>query len=399
MLCVRTYCAAFLRRSSTYTSSVSDDHASNITYKERNDTNSNEQENQQTNSTFERVKRYALLLSYHGANYLGIQYNAHGPTIEAELFSAFVKAGIVTQYDSKNPRFVLGYSRASRTDSGVSALRQTVALNTSNQINVDEINSYLPSDIRVLGFKKVIKSFDAQKWCDNRSYSYIMPSFAFCHWRKESNPRTSYRIDADTLTMANQIFKEFEGSHKFHNYTEKRDIWDSRSVRSIVSASISEPILYDNIEMVALHIKGRSFMLHQIRRIVGMIIALMRGKAPFDFIHKSFNSPILPAPTAPSLGLMLEKQYFEGYNRIHGHQNEPLIWDEYDEEVEKFKNEVVVPRIVQLEQKENTMEDFLDDIRKHGFRVSEDSSKCIVIGDWEGLDLDEEDKKIIAKYQ
>lgn len=50
-------------------------------------------------------------------------------------------------------------------------------------------------------------------------------------------------------------------------------------------------------------------MLHQIRRMVGMTIALMVGRAPFHFLRLSLENQKLPAPTAPALGLMLEKVY------------------------------------------------------------------------------------------
>lgn len=55
-------------------------------------------------------------------------------------------------------------------------------------------------------------------------------------------------------------------------------------------------------------------MLHQIRRMIGMTIAVMRGKIGFQGIEETFDKPIMPTPTAPGLGLMLAKVH------IHHHK-------------------------------------------------------------------------------
>ena len=116
-----------------------------------------------------------------------------------------------------------------------------------------------------------------------------------------------------------------------------RDHWDQRSVRKIIDAYISDPYIVEDIEMVEFHVKGRSkhtknvmqfcftlhlysiitclsfashetgasFMLHQIRRMIGMTIAIMRGRIAFQRLQETFDNPIMPTPTAPGLGLML----------------------------------------------------------------------------------------------
>lgn len=48
-------------------------------------------------------------------------------------------------------------------------------------------------------------------------------------------------------------------------------------------------------------------MLHQIRRMIGMTIAVMRGKVSINMLENTFESPAMPTPTAPALGLILEK--------------------------------------------------------------------------------------------
>lgn len=151
--------------------------------------------------------------------------------------------------------------------------------------NIDNINEFLPDDIRVLGMKRVNMVFDSQTWCYARSYCYIMPTYALCHFLKSCDPCHNYRIDADTLLKTSQIFQMFRGNHKFHNYTEKRwvslsntsvkmldaseltyccffvlffrDIFDSRSRRKIIDTRISNPFMIGDIEMIEFNIKGK----------------------------------------------------------------------------------------------------------------------------------------------
>ena len=62
--------------------------------------------------------------------------------------------------------------RCARTDKGVSAVGQLVSLKmviTGPDI-VDRINAELPPQIRVLGYTRVINSFDARHQCDRRRY-------------------------------------------------------------------------------------------------------------------------------------------------------------------------------------------------------------------------------------
>ena len=48
-------------------------------------------------------------------------------------------------------------------------------------------------------------------------------------------------------------------------------------------------------------------------------------------------------PKAPGLGLMLDKLHYDTYNRKFGNDglHQPLDWDDYKEEMEKFKLEQV----------------------------------------------------------
>lgn len=61
------------------------------------------------------------------------------------------------------------WSRAARTDKGVSALGQVVSLNMVLQEGiVQRINEQLPASIRVLAYRRTTNRFDARHLCDRR---------------------------------------------------------------------------------------------------------------------------------------------------------------------------------------------------------------------------------------
>ncbi len=71
------------------------------------------------------------------------------------------------------------WSRAARTDRGVSAVGMLIALNMRVHPDPttvrDAINSHLPDDIRVLGIVRTTRNFDARRLCDKRKYEYLVP--------------------------------------------------------------------------------------------------------------------------------------------------------------------------------------------------------------------------------
>ena len=264
------------------------------------------------------------------------------------------------------------FQRAARTDKSVSAIRQIVSLKIPELIvqRINEVNEHLPDDIRLMGYKRVTQSFDAKNYCDARTYSYLMPSFALCPITEIT--KESYRITEDVLKLFNSTLKGFLGTHVFHNYTSGKAFKEDSSNRVIRFMNCSGPFFPCNqkeVEFIVVRVKGQSFLMHQIRKMIGMAIAVVKGFATEDQLRRSMEEPYMDVPKAPGLGLMLEEVHFDRYNRRFGGDghHEPIEWESQSETIEKFKDTYIYPVVVETELKEKSMFNWLRTLSLHSF--------------------------------
>ena len=127
-------------------------------------------------------RKLALLLSYRGTQYHGLQRQTDPAlkTIEGEMRKALSKAGAVSPENAEDLSKI-GWSRSARTDKRVSAAQNIVAAkleveNDDVDALVSRINDELPHDIRVFDAVRVTKSFNCKQSCDRRRYAYLLPS-------------------------------------------------------------------------------------------------------------------------------------------------------------------------------------------------------------------------------
>ncbi|KAG8239520.1 hypothetical protein J437_LFUL016637 [Ladona fulva] len=341
----------------------------------------------------ERVKRkkMAVLMSYSGAGYLGMQRNPGRKTIEEELLTAMKSANLITEEAFEHPQEIQ-FQRAARTDKGVSAARQIVSLKLpSDGPVVESINKHLPSQIRVIGMKRVTKGFNSKTACDARTYSYMLPTYAFDESMKSLEepvmtnqdpktpvlttalPKEDFRLSSEALERVNEVLKLFEGTHNFHNFTSRKKPMDPSAQRYIMSMKCGEPEICENVEFATITVKGQSFMLHQIRKMVGLAIAVIRGLTSVETIVKAWKPERLDIPIAPSLGLVLEEVHYDKYNRKFGSDgmHDSLTWAEYEEEIAEFKKKYISSMIIKTEIEEKSMLNWLPTLPFHSFDIRE----------------------------
>lgn len=84
----------------------------------------------------------------------------------------------------------------------------------------EQLNEFLPKDIRVVAIRRTTPTFHAQKSCDSRTYSYTLPTYAFAEMDSLTN--ANYRISEKRIEEVNQLLQVFIGTHNFFNYTSRK---------------------------------------------------------------------------------------------------------------------------------------------------------------------------------
>ncbi|XP_055375130.1 pseudouridylate synthase 1 homolog [Condylostylus longicornis] len=320
----------------------------------------------------DRIKRKktVILLGYCGANYYGMQRNPGQQTIEEDLFKAMLKCKWIDEEGFNQPQQI-HFQRAARTDKGVSAARQICSVKLPEKLDLEAINSELPDVIRVFATRRVTKGFNSKDQCNARTYTYTMPTIAL-DAEANASEYASYRISKTNRERFEEILSMYEGTKNFHNFTSKKEFLDPSSKRYIMSFKTDEPFLSENgLEFITCRVKGQSFMLHQIRKMVGLALAIVRGNANKDVMDRVFEENRLDIPMAPGLGLVLDQVHYDRYNERYGNDgvHENLTWTEFEPEIEKFIKTYINPTIFEIEFKDKPMLNWIETLGYHTYDV------------------------------
>ncbi|XP_018413856.1 PREDICTED: tRNA pseudouridine synthase A, mitochondrial [Nanorana parkeri] len=316
-------------------------------------------------------KKVVLLMAYSGKGYHGMQRNVGSSqykTIEDELVQALVLSDCIPENHAEQMK-KMSFQRCARTDKGVSAAGQVVSLKIRLiDDTIEKINSHLPSHIRVLGLKRVTGRFNSKNSCDARTYSYTLPTFAFAHKDHEKQD-DNFRLSQETLGRVNELLSLYKGTHNFHNFTSQKGHSDPSAKRYIMEMHCEPPFEQGGLELAVIKVKGQSFMMHQIRKMIGLVIAVVKGYASPSIMERSWGEEKVDIPKAPGLGLVLETVHFEKYNRRFGNDgfHESLDWAEKEENIEAFKKEHIYPTIIQTEIEEKSMASWLATLPIHDY--------------------------------
>lgn len=319
-------------------------------------------------------RKIVLLMAYSGKGYHGMQRNVGSSqfkTIEDDLVSALVRAGCIPENHGEDMR-KMSFQRCARTDKGVSAAGQVVSLKVwLIEDLLDKINSHLPSHIRILGLKRVTGGFNSKNKCDARTYFYMLPTFAFAHKDRDVQDET-YRLSAETLQQVNRLLACYKGTHNFHNFTLQKGPHEPSARRYVLEMYCEPPFEREGLEFAVIKVKGQSFMMHQIRKMVGLVVAIVKGYAPESVLERSWGEEKVDVPKAPGLGLVLERVHFEKYNQRFGGDglHEPLDWAQEEAKVVAFKEQHIYPTIVSTERRERSMAQWLSTLPIHNFSAT-----------------------------
>ncbi|KAF9683199.1 hypothetical protein SADUNF_Sadunf05G0187600 [Salix dunnii] len=154
----------------------------------------------------------------------------------------------------------------------------------------------------------------------------------------------------------NRILNYYVGSHNFHNFTTRTKAEDPSARRYIVSFDAKTTVTVEGIEFVKCEVVGQSFMLHQIRKMIGVAVAIMRNCASESLIQTALQKDVnITVPTAPEVGLYLDECFFTSYNQKWKDSHEELSMKDYEEEAEEFKMKHIYSHIAATEHKEGSV--------------------------------------------
>jgi len=246
------------------------------------------------------MRNIKLTLAYDGADFHGWQLQPRLATVQGAITEA---ARRITQ----EKIFIQG---ASRTDAGVHALGQVAHFKTQSQLLAAEIqralNALLPPTIRIVAAEEVGPDFHARWQARGKTYRYriyrgqVLPPFEYRRVLHYSGP-----LDESAMAAA---ARHFEGEHDFTTFAASSGSEDDDRDREMTRVIHSSEIIRDaNHDEIAYVVRGRSFLRYMVRKIVGTLLEVGKGRlAPAD-IQQIFESRdrSRSGPTVPSDGLYL----------------------------------------------------------------------------------------------
>jgi tRNA pseudouridine38-40 synthase len=241
-----------------------------------------------------------LTIAYDGSDFHGWQLQPGLPTIQGALHDALRQ---ITQ----EPITIHG---ASRTDAGVHALGQVAHFKTHSTLDAQEIqrglNALLPPTVRIVNAQEVGQDFHARWLAQAKTYCYriyrgeVLPPFDHRHAYHYPGP-----LDEAAMSAA---ARAFEGQHDFTSFAastgSEEDDKDRDMQRIIHSSEIVRDPPRDEIAYV---VRGRSFLRYMVRKIVGTLIEVGKGRLVPTDIAEIFaaRDRSRSGPTVPPEGLYL----------------------------------------------------------------------------------------------
>nr|GMD10918.1 tRNA pseudouridine synthase A, mitochondrial-like [Ipomoea batatas] len=170
-------------------------------------------------------------------------------------------------------------------------------------------------------------------------------------------PKKIFSYGDEEKDRFNRILKYYEGTHNFHNFTTRTKAEDPAAKRYIISFTANTVVEVEGIDFVKCEVVGQSFMLHQIRKMIGLALAIMRNCAPESLIETAFSKDVnINVPMAPEVGLYLDECFFSSYNK-RWTDHEELSMKAYADVAEDFKMKYIYSHIASTEHKEGVMAD------------------------------------------
>jgi tRNA pseudouridine38-40 synthase len=216
-----------------------------------------------------------LCYGYIGTDYSGLQFNPKSRTVESDLIHAMTPCKLIPPSMIHN-KSQTQWIQDSRTAKGVHCCSQILSFQCRlpNGICISDLpkilTANLPPDssVRFWGALSWPSQFNSQRLAEAFRYSYLAP----------------FQVIGESAYdfVKRDVMPQFVGQHNFHNYTKHVSSMNPSAVRTVHEFSLSAPFCVRRTMFVLFTIRGNAFMLNQIRKMIGTVVAIVKGAVAFE---------------------------------------------------------------------------------------------------------------------
>jgi tRNA pseudouridine38-40 synthase len=255
------------------------------------------------------MRYFKLTIAYDGTDFHGWQAQSSKPTIQGEI------VGVLRQLTQEK----ILLQGTGRTDAGVHALGQVASFRTHSGLSAEDfhraLNALLPPSIRIVKAEEVGPNFSARFSSRGKVYRYRMYRGRVCPpmlWRYVLH----YPFPLDEDAMRNAAAR-FVGIHDFTSFAASTGSEEDDKERVMDREIFSTELVRspDNEELV-FTVHGRSFLRYMVRKMVGTLLDVGRGKLQPEDIERLYElrDRSKSGPTVPAHGLwMVSAEHEEPY--------------------------------------------------------------------------------------
>lgn len=273
------------------------------------------------------MRNIKLTLAYDGTDFSGWQIQPGHPTVQGALADVLEK---LTQRR-------LTVHGSGRTDAGVHALGQVANFEAESLLSAEEfqraLNALLPWSIRVVDAIEVASNFHARWNATAKTYRYrifrgrVVPPFLWRYVHHDCGP-----LNFEAMAQA---ARTLEGEHDFASFAAStgsdEEDQERSTVRTIyrsewVRTQCEDPSVAGAEEWVYM-VRGKSFLRYMVRKMVGTLVEVGRGKrAPADIPSLlDIRDRSKSGPTMPPQGLFLERVEYPETAMAHRETGETTL--------------------------------------------------------------------------
>jgi tRNA pseudouridine38-40 synthase len=204
------------------------------------------------------MQRYALKFGYSGRNFHGYQRQPSARTVEGDIIRAMKKVGIIRDFRRA------GFSSASRTDAGVSAIGNALAVNTG--FRKGEIMPALNANLDGIwfwGIAQVDRDFNPRH-AEKRMYRYHLP------------------VDGRDIPALKRAGRVFVGEHDFSGFCYA--VKGKDTVRRVDSVTVSR-----RGNLITIDVEAPNFLWGMVRMIVAAMIKAESGEIGIENIKTALR--------------------------------------------------------------------------------------------------------------